>query len=334
MAPETHLSAWALTAISGEKQWGGNTGYEDDPTRLYRYDSQVANHKRMKVGDIVVIRDRHEVLGYSKISRISVKNGEKELRRCPTCGTAAIKRRRNARPTWRCKNAHEFENPELGQKEVTLFEASYGENYLSMSGYLSVQQLKGLALRPNDQLSIEELDLPALEQLLTELFDEVELFVDAAFTEAVPSASELYKDSASIIQERRTVMRSIALRRGQAAFRKRLLDAYSATCVISRCRVVDILEAAHIVPYSRSRDNGIGNGLLLRSDLHTLFDLGKLAIEPKGLRARILPELIGTEYERYDGLPLFDDFGSRPSRMSLEWRWRHFRATRSSSDVA
>lgn len=324
MPIDSHLSAWALTAISGEKQWGGNTGYEDDPTSLYRYDSQVPNHKRIKAGDIVVIRNRHEVLGYSKISHVSAKDGEKELRRCPTCGTAAIKRRRNTKPTWRCKNAHEFEDPEISHKEVTLFEASYGENYVSAPGSLSVQQLKGLALRPNDQLSIEELDLPALEQLFADLFDEVELFVEVAFAENVPSSSRLQNDVGSIIQERRMVMRSIALRRGQAGFRKRLLNAYRSACAISGCEVVDILEAAHIIPYSLSGDNSVGNGLLLRSDLHTLFDLGQLAIEPKSRTVRLAEELIGTEYERYHGLLLSNGLGVKPSIESLEWRWKLF----------
>jgi len=42
--------------------------------------------------------------------------------------------------------------------------------------------------------------------------------------------------------------------------------------------VEDVLEAAHIVPYATSGDNDTSNGLLLRSDIDTLFDLGLLNI--------------------------------------------------------
>ena len=115
MSINVNPSIWALTAISGERQWGGNIGYEDDPERLYRYDSQVSNHLRLRDGDIVVIRDRNYVLGISTIESISAKDGQKRIRRCPVCGTAGIKRRHKMLPTWRCKEAHEFEEPNVNR---------------------------------------------------------------------------------------------------------------------------------------------------------------------------------------------------------------------------
>lgn len=320
-------TAWALTAISGDKQWGGNTGYDDDPKRLYRYDSQVPNHRRLSEGDIVVIRDRTEVIGISIVQGVSAVDGQKVLRRCPVCRTAGIKRRRKIRPVWRCKNAHEFDEPDTEQSDVVLFEARYGERFVPINTQLSVKALKEAALRPNDQLSIEELDLLLVERMLVGLNGVTELLTDVAYSENVPQSGDRTADFDSLIQERREVMRSIAIRRGQTGFRKRLFAKYGARCMISGCKIVDLLEAAHIVPYALSFDNGGSNGLLFRSDLHTLFDLNKIAINPDDLKLNINIELQGTEYGGLSGQPLNCDLDTQPSQSALTWRWKRFSAS-------
>lgn len=73
------------------------------------------------------------------------------------------------------------------------------------------------------------------------------------------------------MDERDLISRAIRLRRGQAGFRSALLDRHNGRCVISGCRVLGVLEAAHIRPYRGPADNHPSNGLILRSDLHTLF---------------------------------------------------------------
>jgi hypothetical protein len=92
-------------------------------------------------------------------------------------------------------------------------------------------------------------------------------------------------------------MRAVALRRGQAEFRAKLLDAYDRRCAITDCAVVDILEAAHIVPFREGGEssNRVDNGLLLRSDLHALFDLGLVWIDPRGL-VQVAEKLYASEY--------------------------------------
>lgn len=64
------------------------------------------------------------------------------------------------------------------------------------------------------------------------------------------------------------------MRRGQPAFRRRLLAAYEGTCCISGWAPEAVLEAAHIQEHSKAGLNSMANGLLLRSDLHALFDEG------------------------------------------------------------
>ena len=88
-------------------------------------------------------------------------------------------------------------------------------------------------------------------------------------------------DPDSVKDERERAIRAIRLRRGQPAFRATLLEAYGRRCAITGCSVEDVLEAAHITPYLGSLTNHVSNGLLLPTDIHTLFDCGLLAIEPR-----------------------------------------------------
>lgn len=70
----------------------------------------------------------------------------------------------------------------------------------------------------------------------------------------------------------------IRARLGQGAFRVLVTEAYQRSCGITGERTLPVLEAAHIKPYVDSGPNKVNNGLLLRSDIHKLFDLGYLTI--------------------------------------------------------
>lgn len=97
--------------------------------------------------------------------------------------------------------------------------------------------------------------------------------------------------------------RVIATRRGQPQFRNALLEAYVGTCAVTGCTAVDALEAAHILPYRGDHTNNVRNGLLLRADIHTLFDLF-LHTVAEDLTIRIAPQVAGTGYDEYDGAAL------------------------------
>ena len=88
-------------------------------------------------------------------------------------------------------------------------------------------------------------------------------------------------DPADATEGRERVLRSIALRRGQKQFRELLLMIYQRQCCITETNSEDVLEAAHIRPYSKDGTNSVTNGLLLRSDIHVLFDLFLISINPK-----------------------------------------------------
>lgn len=98
-------------------------------------------------------------------------------------------------------------------------------------------------------------------------------------------------------------LRAILERRGQPDFRQRLLAAYGGRCVITGCDVTEALEAAHIVPHSVDGTYATSNGLLLRSDIHTLFDLHLLTICPDKNTVQLNPSL-QSAYGQFEGIQI------------------------------
>lgn len=103
------------------------------------------------------------------------------------------------------------------------------------------------------------------------------------------------------LASRRRVRIQVLRRRGQPAFRSALIAAHGRRCVISGCGVLEVLEAAHVEGYATGKTHAIGNGLLLRADLHALFDLGLLGIDPDTMRVVLFGSLRKGEYRRYLG---------------------------------
>ena len=93
--------------------------------------------------------------------------------------------------------------------------------------------------------------------------------------------SQGYFDPKNEIDARKRILTSIVQRAGQAHFREQLLEAYDNRCAITECNITFALEAAHIFPYKGEHTNDVRNGLLLRADIHTLFDLGNISINPE-----------------------------------------------------
>jgi HNH endonuclease len=105
-------------------------------------------------------------------------------------------------------------------------------------------------------------------------------------------------DLPAAADERKRTLASIVVRQGQPAFRAALLAAYDRRCAISACDCEDVLEAAHIRPYSGPASNTTANGLLLRADIHTLFDLG-LVLVGADLKVRVAQKLRAGPYASF-----------------------------------
>src|SRR5262249_23182413 len=120
------------------------------------------------------------------------------------------------------------------------------------------------------------------------------------------------------------VWRRMLPRRGQGKFRQLLLVAYAGRCAVTGCDVIDALEAAHIVSHATHADERIQNGLLLRADIHTLFDLHLLRIDPDSLQVVLAPSIRESCYREWHGrtLRLPEAPENQPSRDRLALHWK------------
>lgn len=130
-----------------------------------------------------------------------------------------------------------------------------------------------------------------------------------------------------IEDERKRILAAIVVRQGRRKFREELLAAYQDTCAVTGCDVVEALEAAHIVPYLGPKTDEVCNGLLLRGDIHTLFDLYLITPNPSDYRLLVSKRLKGRCYESLSGhlIRLPADRAHFPSVEALEARLSEFR---------
>lgn len=112
------------------------------------------------------------------------------------------------------------------------------------------------------------------------------------------------------------------IRRGQRNLRRNLLRQYDNKCAITGYAPTEVLEAAHIVNHSVDGINHSDNGILLRADIHSLFDSNLLNIDPKTMKVVISTELKNTPYWELNGKMIrkrIDE--THPDSKYFEKRW-------------
>lgn len=142
--------------------------------------------------------------------------------------------------------------------------------------------------------------------------------------------AEGYFDPKDIKDARERINASIVRRQGQSLFRQRLLKAYNSRCVITDCDAEAALEAAHIIPYKGTDTNHPSNGLLLRADIHTLYDLHLLSIDPETKTVLVAPNLANSCYEKLVGKSIKPpkELTSEPNTEALEQHYKQFIANK------
>ncbi len=114
-------------------------------------------------------------------------------------------------------------------------------------------------------------------------------------------------------------------RLGQGAFRVMVTDSYERQCAVSREHTLPVLEAAHIRPVTSGGEHEVSNGILLRSDIHTLFDRGYVTVTPNytfEVSKRLNSDWSnGKVYYNLSGrrIELPKDRSCWPSQKTLEW---------------
>jgi putative restriction endonuclease len=323
---------WLVLTFGDERQYAGNAGYEDAPGKWYSYDSFVANHRQVSAGDCVILCDRARALGIARIEDIATESSTRMLQRCPVCRDTGIKRRKAKLPEYRCNKGHEFESPARENASCIKYTAHFGKTFSPFAEQFSRAFLRQGCPRFSDQLAMQEFefslmetafrrDYPGAADLITGFISAAHLPPEAADTNYDADGTGYRPDSTD---NREKVLREIRARRGQQGFRDSLRARYGDRCMVSSCKVLHVLEAAHIHPYRGEADNHPENGLLLRADLHTLFDLDMLGIDPATLTVHFHPDIQSVEYAELDGRKILCSVKNRPSEDALKLRWEAF----------
>ncbi|MGW2471854.1 HNH endonuclease [Streptomyces sp. NPDC001665] len=318
-------TAWLVLAVGDDdRQHGGNDGYDDDPSQHYSWDDTVPNHGRIAVGDVIALWDKKRLLGFGVISEIETGSETKTLYFCPECGKADFKRRKRLKPTWRCNKCPAlFEVPGSKTKQVVTYRSRHGETWVDGRGLLDGKQLRALCDSPDSQLSMRPARWEKLRDALlaTDRFGPSELGL--ASHDGDPAGT----------QERRRIVgghrrSNVRTRVGQGPFRQQLLNDHGQVCAFTGPAPAGALQAAHLYSFAEEEEHHDWGGLLMRNDIHSLFDRGQISVNPETGRIEVDDELLGYPvYAELHGRKLLASL--RPEHeVWLAAHWRMHRTAR------
>lgn len=305
-------------AAGDNRGHGGNAGYDDQVDAYYSWDSKVPNHKNLAPGDAIALWDKERLLGVSVIEEITREPGQKVLSRCPACRTTRISARKTATPRFRCmKCSHEFEEADSELVDVERYTARYDAAWTWLDGLLDESEIRPLALHKGDINAMRPLDWQALQAALAQknadrAVERIASRVDLTWpTTAHPDVDFTHGHTQALVR----------VRRGQRKFREHLLAAQGTSCAFTGSAPERVLEAGHLYSYAQLGTHYEHGGLMLRRDIHRLFDDGLLAVRPDRLSIDVSDSLAQhPQYEALHGRALSLDV--RPEQ--VHWLRQHW----------
>lgn len=269
--------AWSLLTIDeSERQFGGNLGYTDVLGSRYAWDSTVPNHRAVQPGALAVLRNGSHVLGVGWIDDVQTETATKVRRRCPRCGNTAFKTRKQLTPRYKCSPCQNlFDEPAQEQIDVTVYICDYARTWRPTAD-LRVTEIAPAYLNRSAQQSIRPLDPELITQLFGQAYDSSLRWWVEATDPQLPAGHR---------------SRLGHVRIGQAQFRQVLRQRFGDRCLITGPQPARAIEAAHLYRYCDTPKHDIAGGVLLRRDLHSLFDGFLLAIDPSDWVVRLSPSL-------------------------------------------
>ncbi|ANS29386.1 hypothetical protein R1CP_23590 [Rhodococcus opacus] len=264
---QTGRRAWLILTKSDYRRMGGGNRYDDAAESHYSWDSNVANSKNIRVGDQIAVWDEDELIGASVIERIELLGRyPKSIGYCPECGKSNYEPRKTMTPVYRCKCTHTFDDPVFKEVEVEGFRSTHDQGWIGLEGTLTGDELRSLCV-VRSQNSIRELR-----------WDDFKAAVEKVAPGRPLTVVEVTADQ---IEGGHTT-RSVRVRLGQPAFRAGLIRKYGLSCAFTGSSPKEVLEACHLYSYAEVGQHEDDGGLLLRRDLHRLFDRGLIAVDSSG----------------------------------------------------
>jgi hypothetical protein len=304
-------------------------GVPNDVRTEYRYDDGMPNHRQVAAGDLLFLRNQEQLLAIARIHEIDTTTVEKTSKRCPVCQVGQIVLRVTRSAGYRCLHGHEFQTPLEETRVVTQYIARFRGDVTRLGATIEPAELRPFELTNRRHLGLRGCDLHGLARYLARRDHKTADVLKAWMMERDLTLGDEDADSALttglfLLDDRERPFHSIRLRRGLATFRDKLIGRYGAQCAVSGCTVLALLEAAHIQPFQGRTSFMPANGLLLRSDIHTLFDLDLIGFEPASLTVVLSPRLGRSEYAQFGGLKLHIPAGKEPNARALKARWERF----------
>jgi putative restriction endonuclease len=295
----------------------------------YTFSELTPHHRHIAVNDIFFLRDKDTLVAIAKVQRVEAHPIDKHVQRCPVCGESQLGFRVSRATGYRCLNGHSFTDPVMAVQAGTEYRAHFGLDFVDVSAPIEASDLRPFELTNSRQLTIRPCNVAGLMRYVARrdrhAADVLKTWLaERSLTLADDDAD--VTDAADVLDEREHRHYGIRLRRGRKVLRSELIRRYGLRCMISGCEVGALLEAACIPPHSAPKFNNPTNALLLRSDLHTLFDLNLIAVDPERLVAAVHPDLTDAYYRQFHGTPLLLGGGRGPNRRALLVRWKSYQA--------
>ena len=191
--------------------------------------------------------------------------------------SANFKRRLQAQPPYRCAAcSSKFEETEKKEVSVRTYTADYSRTWRPADSMFPARELNSVYVARAAQHSIRQLNTDRLRPLLDGHLVISDLWWGRGERPAPPGG---YKTAPG------------KTRQGQQRFREEMLGRFGNNCAFSGPRPPESLEAAHLYAYSKSPHHDLRGGLLLRRDLHALFDRELITIDPDSWTIDVAPSL-------------------------------------------
>lgn len=273
MSIGSEITAWLAQSKQAEyRRIVGNDKYDDNPASHYSWDSSVVHHEEVGVGDVIVIWDEY-LLGVSVIDRIETGTGIKTTSKCPRCSRSNVVPRKHKLPVLRCDDCRaEFDEPVYGTKNVTTYRGSHDQAWIELEGVLDGKSLRSLCVHPREQNSFRKLKFEEFRTALRAATDGDPLRI---LDETIEQLSAQSAGSNRV--------GPVRVRVARASMRARLLTEYGSHCAVTGVAPEAVLEACRLVMYPMSGKPVDQGGLLMRRDIHKLFDKGLLVVDDAGV---------------------------------------------------
>lgn len=291
---EIEPQVWLMLAVGDQRGLQNHDGYDDDPSQTYEWTSAVNNGRSVREGDVILLRDTEALIGISVIDEITAEGSTRQTYACPVCGSAKVAERKQRTPRYRCQACKSEFNERLERTEATTrYRSHHGPAWVDLAGVLNRAQLADLQLHRGDQNAIRPM-------------------VSSRVAAALPTAIDLLARRSLTWTEERSANGHVTVftraRIGQANFRSQLLQRFGANCAFTGPAPFQTLEAAHLYSYARRGRHESSGGLLLRRDVHRLFDDGLITVRERHLD--VAPEA--------RGYPAYAALHEQPIRVSVD----------------